>query len=153
MWSNLVDRAWLYGGRSEADIKLQNSLWRFERASFGNQWTSLPVGLNMSRRPTNGAGCNVPDLQTGYYLGGVTYSDDEGSSDLHFHHKLAVFDMKTETLSSFDLPDFVPVVNQSLVFLNTGNKKGALVALGGFIEKNGNLSIVGRFLPFPGCHS
>jgi hypothetical protein len=50
--------------------------------------------------------------------------------------------METETLSSLEVPDFVPVVNQSLVFLNTRNKDGLLVALGGYTEKNGTLTIV-----------
>lgn len=50
-----------------------------------------------------------------------------------------MFDMKTETLSYLDVPDFVPVVNQSLVFLNTGNKEGALVVLGGPSKQMGVL--------------
>lgn len=140
MWSNLVDRAWLYGGKSEAGSRLQNSLWRFEPGKSDTQWTALDMGHNLSNiRPSNGAGCNVPDLQTGYYLGGMVLSDEAVPFGLQFLHILTIFDMKTETLSSLEVPGFVPVVNQSLVYLNTGNKEGVLVAIGGCTEENGSL--------------
>jgi hypothetical protein len=143
MWSNLIDRAWLFGGKSEADSQLKNTLWRFEPGESHGQWTCLDTGLNVSDgRPSNGAGCNVPDLQTGYYLGGMIVSDDAVLSGAKFLHTLTVFNMGTETLSSLEVPDFVPVVNQSLVFLNTGDKDGLLVALGGYTEKNGSLAVV-----------
>ena len=143
IWSNLIDRAWLFGGKSEADSQLRNSLWRFEPGKVDDQWTSLDIGHNVSRsRPSNGAGCNIPDLQTGYYLGGMIVSDEMGSSGPRFLHLLTEFNMQTETLSSLEVPDFVPVINQSLVFLDTGNNEGALVALGGYTEKNGTLAIV-----------
>ena len=110
MWSNLIDRAWLFGGRSEANRLLQNSLWRFEPSRSVGQWTSLELDRNMSdSRPSNGAGCNVLVLQTGYYLGGIIVSDSELTHDMHFRHVLTAFNMETETLSSFKVPDFVPV--------------------------------------------
>jgi hypothetical protein len=43
MWSNLLDRAWLIGGASEANSQLENSLWRFEPAKPDGQWTSLDI--------------------------------------------------------------------------------------------------------------
>jgi hypothetical protein len=52
--------------------------------------------------------------------------------NLHFLHTLTAFNMKTETFSFFNVLDFVPIVNQSLVYLNTGNKEGILVALEGY---------------------
>lgn len=151
IWSNLVDRAWLFGGKSEADSHLPNSLWRFEPGKVDDWWTSIDVGHNVSSsRPTNGAGCNVPDLQSGYYLGGMIGSDDVGSSGPRFLHSLTLLNMQTESLSSLEVPDFVPVVNQSLVFLDTGNKEGALVALGGYTEKNGDLTVVGDTISVSG---
>ncbi|KAL9118890.1 MAG: hypothetical protein Q9187_004556 [Circinaria calcarea] len=142
MWSNLIDRAWLFGGKSEADSLLRNSLWRFEPGKVDDQWTSIDIGHNVSSsRPSNGAGCNIPDLQTGYYLGVITNSDEMGLYGPPFLHLLIEFNMQTETLSFLQVPDFVPVINQSLVFLNTGNNKGALVALGGYTEKNGSLAV------------
>jgi len=144
MWSNLIDRAWLFGGKSEANRLLQNSLWRFEPSRSDSQWTSLELDHNMSdSRPSNGAGCNVPILQTGYYLGGIIVSDHWPTHDLHFRHVLTAFNMETETLSSFDVPDFVPIVNQSLIYLNTGRKDGVLVALGSYREQEGKLELVG----------
>lgn len=143
MWSNLIDRAWLFGGKSEADSQLPSSLWRFEPGKVDDPWSSIDIGRNVSSiRPSNGAGCNIPDLQTGYYLGGMIVSDEMGSSGPRFLHLLTVFNMQTENLSSLEVPDFVPVVNQSLVFLDTGNNEGALVALGGYTEKNGDLAVV-----------
>lgn len=147
MWSNLLDRAWLFGGKSEADSQLRNSLWRFEPGKSYSQWTSIDIGHNVSdSRPSHGAGCNVAGLQTGYYLGGRIGSDDVISSGPQFLHMLTVFNMENETLSSLQVPGFVPVVNQSLVFLNTGQGKGALVALGGYTEKNRSLAIVSYLL-------
>jgi len=148
IWSNLIDRAWLFGGKSEADSQLPNSLWRFEPGKVDDRWSSIDIGHNVSNsRPSNGAGCNIPDLQTGYYLGGMIVSDETGSSGPRFLHLLTVFNMQTENLSSLEVPDFVPVVNQSLVFLDTGNNEGALVALGGYTEKMGDLAVVSYAIP------
>ena len=124
MWSNLIDRAWLFGGKSEADSQLKNTLWRFEPEEPHDRWTRLDTDLHVSdRRPSNGAGCNVPDLQTGYYLGGMIVSDDAVLSGPKFLHTLTEFNMETETFSSVGIPHSVPVVNKSLVFLKTGKKK------------------------------
>ncbi|KAK3997218.1 hypothetical protein QBC44DRAFT_377111 [Cladorrhinum sp. PSN332] len=138
MFSNLIDRAWLFGGhpvgRNESQIP--NNIWRFEPFN-AKTWQKLPPQRNgTSDRPYRGAGCNVPKLQKGYYLGGVG-GNSEGPEYLHWLHE---FDMETETIQSFPVPDYVPVVNQSLVFLDTGSRKGALVALGGSVEKNGLLA-------------
>jgi hypothetical protein len=100
--------------------------------------------LLTNSRPSHGAGCNVPDLQKGYYLGGVarTGGNTVTESSVTYLHFLTVLDMQQETLSTITVPDFVPVVNQSLVFLNTATRSGALVALGSYVERNGTLSLV-----------
>ena len=54
--------------------------------------------------------------------------------------------MKNETLSSISVPEFVPVVNQSLVFIDTATRSGALVALEGYVEMNGILELVTTLL-------
>ena len=54
--------------------------------------------------------------------------------------------MKNETLSSISVPEFVPVVNQSLVFIDTATRSGALAALGGYVEINGILELVTTLL-------
>ncbi|KAK4213352.1 hypothetical protein QBC37DRAFT_423209 [Rhypophila decipiens] len=139
-FSNLIDRAWLFGGRPvdpNAKHGQENDVWRFELAAGDHAWTRLSLGSSsvnhsafLHHRPYRGAGCNVPDLKRGYYLGGMT--DDEGG----FSHWLYEFDMERESMSSVQqVPMFVPVVNQSLVFLDTGSRQGALVALGGSVEK------------------
>lgn len=48
------------------------------------------------------------------------------------------FDMNTEKTSVFDVPSYVPIIGQNLVFLSAG-KEGALIAFGGQIESNGVL--------------
>lgn len=146
-----MSRAWLFGGSpvplsANSSPSLANDIWRFFVAQSSTndqiqpQWTQLSSSGNMTiRRPSRGAGCNVPDLQRGYYLGGMSETSPEQMEYLHWLH---IFDFPTETLSSIAVPDFVPVVNQSLVFLNTGTRSGALVALGGYIESGGTLSLV-----------
>ncbi|CAM1509067.1 Fc.00g028060.m01.CDS01 [Cosmosporella sp. VM-42] len=140
MWSNLVDRAWLYGGMPlNVNDSAQNDIWRFTTNNESVQWNRLDIrDGSPGSRPSYGAGCNVPDLKKGYYLGGMTSGKPEPVTYLH---SLAVFDTDTETLSTIPVPDFVPVVNQSLVFLNTATRRGALVALGGYTERNGSLSM------------
>lgn len=49
--------------------------------------------------------------------------------------------MDTEQIISLAVPDYVPIVSPSLVFLNTPGG-GLLVALGGRIEQNGTLQYV-----------
>lgn len=116
-----------------------------EEGGVGSGWTELAAAENVTNsRPSHGAGCNVPDLQEGYYLGGMTRTGGNNvtESSVTFLHFLTVFDMQQETLSTISVPDFVPVVNQSLVLLNTATRSGDLVALGGYVERNGTLSLV-----------
>ena len=143
-FSNLVDRAWLFGGKPVGNgtpTAMANDIWRFEPQSGDSPWTQIPPGTNSTQeRPYRGAGCNVPDLRRGYYLGGIT-DDPKDRQIHHYHHWLFEFDMESEKLQAFPVPQFVPVVNQSLVFLDTGTRSGALVALGGSVETgNGTLS-------------
>lgn len=139
MFSNLIDTAYLFGGKQANDTgPLENNIWKVSPSETGLNWSpvSLALGSNgTEKRPYRGVGCNVPDLQRGYYLGGVT---EEGEV-LHWLH---VFDFQTETLIALPVPDYVPVVNQSMVYINTGTRSGALVALGGYIEREGNLTLV-----------
>ncbi len=148
IWSNLVDRAWLFGGRPLHEKPLvKNGLWRLEMGAGGVQWTQLDAGDNVTDgRPSHGAGCNVPDLQRGYYLGGMIRTGGDTATGLPatYLHLLTMFDMQNERLSTIAIPDFVPIINQSLVFLNTATRLGALVVLGGYVERNGTLSLVRR---------
>jgi hypothetical protein len=115
--------------------------------SDGSHWTQLSLEeTDPTGRPSHGAGCNVPDLQKGYYLGGIVGGDSTTDVQSTYLHSLAVFDMQKETLSRIPVPDYVPVVNQSLVFLNTATRSGALITLGGYIERNGMLSLVNHYL-------
>ncbi|KAK5660025.1 hypothetical protein OQA88_13493 [Cercophora sp. LCS_1] len=143
MFSNLVDKAWLFGGHpvGEPEPPTSNDLWRFEPATQDDgdaTWTRLPVSDNTTtERPYRGAGCNVPDLQRGFYLGGMV-SDPTGTTPRYLHW-LYEFDTENEAMRAFPVPDFVPVVNHSLVYMDTGTRGGALLALGGMIETNGSL--------------
>ncbi|KAK4449015.1 hypothetical protein QBC34DRAFT_438781 [Podospora aff. communis PSN243] len=144
MFSNLVDRAWLFGGKPARNATdpgpMSNDVWRFEPGPGDGFWTQLQPGDNATQeRPYRGAGCNAPDLRKGYYLGGISDSLNPGGVP-KYHHWLVEFDMDTETTQTFPVPPFVPIVNQSLVFLDTGSRTGALVALGGSVERNGTLS-------------
>jgi len=144
MWSNMVDKAWLFGGQlaSTPSFETVNNVWRFERTVDGDEWTNIvDLGVNTTiERPFQGAGCSVPDLQKGFYLGGVNSGHDDAHS-AQVLHWLYIFDMETETLKTLPVPEFVPVVNQSLVFVDTGTRSGALVVLGGLIERNSVLSL------------
>ena len=105
------------------------------------EWKQIS-SLNGTRsRPYRGAGCNVPDLKRGYYLGGMAGAKRE-ASESEYLHVLHRFDFETETLSFTPVPENVPVVNQTLVFLNTATRSGALVVMGGYTEKEGVLSLV-----------
>jgi hypothetical protein len=148
IWSNLVDRAWLFCEMPlHKNQSLKNDLWHFEmdEGGVGSGWTELDAGENVTNsRPTHGASCNVPDLQKGYYWGGITRTGGNTvtESSVTYLHFLTVFNMQQETMSTIPVPDFVPVVNQSLVILNTATRSGALVALGGYVERNGTLPLV-----------
>lgn len=167
MWNNLVDRAWLFGGKPlDEDELLANDIWRVSVDADTDdgipQWTRLGAGDNATQsRPSRGAECNVPELQRGYYLGGMIDEGRDQGNKASYTHSLAMFDMELETVSSIPVLDFVPVVNQSLVFLNTATRSGALVALGGYVEKDGELKIVSELFvyrvpltddPFEGFH-
>ena len=139
---------WLYGGESSATGNDSNNIWRFEPKIDGGRWTALnSKAANLSsHRPTHGAGCNVPNYATGYYLGGyLKWKETENSSSFkpEYLHSITVFDMNTESISTFDVPMYVPTVDSSLVYLNAGIK-GVLVVLGGQTENNGVLSMVRR---------
>jgi hypothetical protein len=68
---------------------------------------------------------------------------DNGSlSDPKYLHSLTRFDMDSESTQVTDVPDYVPILGQSLVFLNVGDE-GMLVAFGGMTEINGVISRVG----------
>ena len=54
---------------------------------------------------------------------------------------MTIFDMNTEKTSVVDVPAYVPIIGQNLVFLSAG-KEGALIALGGQTESNGALERV-----------
>lgn len=139
MWGNLYDRAWLFGGKTWQG-HAANEIWRFERRDSEGEWTKLGLADSVAAaRPVRGADCNVPDLQKGFYLGGMAEENENGTRYLH---SLAVFNMEDETLTMAPVPDFVPVVNQSLVYIDTGTRAGALAALGGVLEQNRSLSMV-----------
>ena len=53
--------------------------------------------------------------------------------------------METEKTSVIEVPSFVPIIGQNLVFLSAG-KEGILVALGGQCESNGVLELVSKVL-------
>ena len=107
MWSDLLDRAWLYGGQTmQGRGDVANDIWRFERRGEEGKWTKLDFSDNAtSLRPVRGAGCNAPDLQKGFYLGGI--AKDSGNNT-HYLHWLTVFDMKDESLSTLPVPEICP---------------------------------------------
>jgi hypothetical protein len=88
MWGNLVDRAWLFGGKAlDGDVSLDNDVWRFAADGDGVQWTQLAAGDNITdSRPSHGAGCNVPDLRRGFYLGGMTSDNSTTGSPTTYLH-------------------------------------------------------------------
>lgn len=63
------------------------------------------------------------------------------SSAVKYFHSMTVFDMKTEKVSIFDVPSYVPIIGQNLVFLSAG-REGVLVVLGGQKELDGALERV-----------
>lgn len=144
MWSNLVDRAWLFGGRPVDDsVALANDIWRFTVDNDTVEWQEVPASVDTGyARPSHGAGCTVPDLQMGFYLGGIQSRTSASDEPNTYFHRLWMFDMRSETLSSIPVPDSVPVVNQSVVFVDTATRSGALVVLGGYVETNGSLELV-----------
>ena len=145
LWSNDIDTFWQFGGQSTTQ-SYENTIWRFVSDQNTGNWSVVDLtSSNISaQRPVNGAGCNVPSHSTGYYLGGqsrLNGTNNDASPNQSFFHSMTVFDMKTETAKMFDVPDFVPVIGQSLVFFETVTG-GILVVVGGLTESGGVLSPV-----------
>ena len=67
--------------------------------------------------------------------------ENQTSSEVEYFHSMTEFDMKTETISVFNVPSYVPIIGQTLVYLPAG-QQGLLVALGGQSESNGTLERV-----------
>ncbi|KAB2573030.1 hypothetical protein DBV05_g8288 [Lasiodiplodia theobromae] len=128
MWSNQIDRFWLFNGKQ---------LWRFETDTC--TWNEIedygPSESNIKR--VGGVGINVPSRATGYYLGG--YSADDNLTDRRYFHDMIVFHMAKERTSSIILPDYVPIIAPGLAYLDIG-AEGMLVVIGGQTEKNGTLA-------------
>lgn len=125
LWSNEDDTMWLYGGESSATGNDSNDIWRFEPERNGGTWTALDsTAANLSSlRPTHGAGCNVPNHATGYYLGGYLKrkeTDKNSSFEPEYLHSMTVFNMNTESTYTFSVPIYVPIIDSSLVYLNAG---------------------------------
>ncbi|KAL9099488.1 MAG: hypothetical protein Q9163_005015 [Psora crenata] len=145
LWSNQINKFWLFGGVSSGSTDHDNTLWRFNSSSKEQKWTQLDKkSANLTgARPADGAGCNVPSHSKGYYLGGMAkYAD---SSEVEYFHSMTEFDMKTEKTSVIGVPQYVPMIGQNLVFLSAG-KDGVLVVLGGYTESNGVLERVSEIL-------
>lgn len=151
MWSNQIDRFWLFNGKQ---------LWRFETGTC--TWTEVqnfcPRGNNIKR--VAGVGLNIPSRATGYYLGG--YSADDNSTDRRYFHNMVVFSMGNERTRSINLPDYVPIIAPGLAYLDIG-AEGMLVVIGGQTEKDGTLAyvsiiqsdllpyLINRAVKSPGC--
>lgn len=147
LWSNEIDTLWLYGGQNIMNEHTPNTIWRCKLDStLGGDWSQVDtVAANLTGpRRTNGAGCNVPLRSTAYYLGGRSGLNATASGVPQYFHSMVVFDMKSERTSVINVPDFVPIVGQSLVYVDV-NVKGILIAVGGKKEINGSLSPVSRF--------
>lgn len=145
IWSNEVDTFWLYGGEAFANQSNANNIWRYQSNANGGTWSEIDSkAANLSlQRPTRGAGCNVPSRSIAYYLGGymkLNVTGDGNSFDPQYLHTMTVFDMNTESTSIVTIPDYVPVVDPNLVYLDIG-VRGALVVVGGQTESNGTLEM------------
>ena len=142
LFSNEIDTFWLYGGDSHDDEYMSNSIWRFKADSPEGTWAEIiPKAANVSQyRPTHGAGFTALTRATAYFLGGYTKLN-ESDETLLYHHSMSVFDMTTETMSTFDILHFIPIIDPNLVFLDAG-KEGVLVVVGGRTERDGILHTV-----------
>lgn len=131
----------MFGGVSSGHSDHDNTLWRFNSSSEGQKWAQIDkASANLTgSRPANGAGCNVPSRLEGYYLGGM--AQNATSSEIEYFHSMTVFDMNTEKTSVVDVPSYVPIIGQNLVFLSAG-KEGILIAFGGHTESNDALERV-----------
>ncbi|KAI3391522.1 hypothetical protein diail_7184 [Diaporthe ilicicola] len=132
LWSNNIDRLWLFNGES---------IWRFETKT--QTWKALErtgLGANATTR-VGGTGLTSSSTARGYYLGGHSLPDTDAGVDspLTYHHDLVIFDMATETLRSVRVPEWVPVIAPALVYLDAG-RAGLLVVIGGKTENHGLLA-------------
>jgi hypothetical protein len=72
---------------------------------------------------------------------------------------MTIFDMSFENTTIIDVPEFVPIIGQSLVYLDVGIE-GILIAIGGQTEMNGVLlrivqqttDVLGKSNTFYGAH-
>lgn len=144
-WSDHRNRAYLYGGTAIDGGILENDIWAFDTSDGEKPWTKLEVNLS-GGRPSHGAGCDFDRLQKGFHLGGWTEtSNATDCSNRSYRHTLDIWYMDKETMTHRDVPDFVPIVDQSLVALNTQDGKELLVALGGFTVQGCVLTMVSKF--------
>jgi hypothetical protein len=153
LWSNEIDTLWLYGGQDVEDEDTPNTIWRCKLDSaLEGDWSQVdPVAANLTGlRRTDGAGCNVPSQSTAYYLGGRSGLNTTASGVPQYFHSMVVFDMESETTSVIDVPDFVPIIGQSLVYMDV-TLEGILIALGGKTEMNGSLTPVSGSILFEIC--
>ncbi|RDW79447.1 hypothetical protein BP6252_04085 [Coleophoma cylindrospora] len=136
LWGNNVDTFWLFGGADTAGKNNKSAIWQFE--TNGKGWTALDNTTTklQSAMPRDGAGCSIPSWSVGYYLGGYISND----TTREYLHSMYKFDMDTKSTTIIEVPSFVPVVGQSLVYIDAG-KKGVLVVLGGYTETNGVLEL------------
>jgi hypothetical protein len=147
LWSNEIDTFWQYGGQNLTDDNSINTIWRFTldpNLTNVGTWSQLDLrAANLSgTRRTDGAGCNVPSQLTGYYLGGKSTLNSTGSASPQYFHSMTIFDMSLESTTIIDVPEFVPIIGQSLVYLDVG-VNGILIAIGGQTEINGEIENVG----------
>ena len=142
IWSNEIDTFWLYGGDVFNNDNASNSVWRFKATSNEGTWTEIDAkAANLSqRRPSHGAGCNALDKGTAYYLGGYIKPNGPNESSQYLH-SITAFDMTTENALAYDIPDYIPIIDPSLVYLDAGTE-GVLVVIGGQTEKDGVLNTV-----------
>lgn len=149
LWSNEIDTFWLYGGQN-LENNASNTIWRYDMKAGLSQGTWSEVDDSITKlsgpRRTDGSGCNVPSKSTGYYLGGRSTVEVNASATPQYFHSIVAFDMKKEVTSVTNVPDFIPIIGQSLVYMDVGDE-GILIALGGKTEKDGVLNAV-RVLPF-----
>lgn len=132
LWSNSIDRIWLYNGRS---------IWRFETES--KDWEILEgCGIDQyATIKTGGSSLTVSSQAKGYYLGGYTEGND---GLINYHHTLMIFDMASEKVRSQQVPDQVPIVGSALVYLDAG-AAGLLAVIGGKFDKGGVLAYASCF--------
>lgn len=142
LWSNNIDTFWLFGGQTLEAEDDTNSIWRY-RASE-ERWEVIVTKSDLSPgRPVDGAGCNVPLWSTGYYLGGYIMTNKSHIATKNYLHSMVVFDMDTDSVTTEDVPEYIPVVGQSLEFLNA-RKKGVLIVMGGYTAINNTLTLVSQ---------